>query len=107
MEIDMRINVNQVLRNFEGQVMKDQNAQGEAIDATLKLSLVNALLAPGKQDAGVEKIQKYELAKKIYRGGEVELSTEEVTLCKSAVNETFPHPMVVGQINNMLEGKQK
>ena len=102
----MKINVNQTLKTLSGDAMKDAGPNGEAIDATLKLALVNAVLAPSqKQESGVDKVKKYELAKKIYSNDEVELSSEEVTLCKEAVGSAYPSPLLVGQIIELLERK--
>lgn len=104
----MKVNVDVVLKTISGETMMDTNDKGEAVEATLKTGLVNALLAPKqKQDSGVDKIKTYELAKRIYTGGEVELSAEEISLCKKAVDDTFPSPQVVGQICELLEGNKE
>lgn len=101
----MKLNVDQTLKTLDGQVMKDVSTDGEAIDASLKLALVNALLAPKQEpDSGVVKIQKYELAKRIYIGGVVELTVEEVALCKKTIEDAFPSPLLVGQVVELLEG---
>lgn len=99
----MKINVDQVLKAIDGSVMKDVDAKGAAIDATLKLALVNAVLAP----AEAEKMKRYELYKRIKQGGDVELTSEEITLCKEAVDKTYPTPLVVGQVIEMLEKKEE
>jgi hypothetical protein len=102
----MLVTVSETLKTFDGQAMKDSDGQGNAIDATLKLALVNALLNPVQNEPGVDKIKKYELARKIYKAGnEVELTAEEITLCKKRVGEVFPNPIVVGQVFEILEDK--
>jgi len=100
----MKINVDQVLKNLDGSNLKD-SVNGEVVDAILQTALINAILAPSKDDNGVTKIQKYELARKIYKGGEVELTSEEITVCKKAVEATYPSPLIVGQVVEMLENK--
>ena len=100
----MKINVNQVLKALDGQTMKD-NVNGEAIDATVKMAIVNAVLSPVDKETGVKKLEKYQLAQKVYNAdGEVELSAEEITSIKKQVGEVFP-PIIVGQVFNLLEGK--
>jgi len=101
----MKIDFTQNLVSITGEAMKDQNDKGEVIDATLKLAVVNALLAPQKEeDSGVNKIKKYELAKMIYNSeGETDITAEDITLIKKAVEKAFPSPMIVGQVNEMLE----
>lgn len=102
----MVINVSETLKSFDGQTMKDSDGQGNIIDATLKLALINALLAPVQNESGVEKVKKYELARKIYKAeNEVELTVEELSLCKKRVGEVFPNPIVVGQVTELLENK--
>ena len=103
----MKIDVNQTLKTLNGDVMKDAGPNGEAINATLKIALVNAVLAPSKkEESGVDKVKKYELSKKIFQSDEVELSLEEVTLCKEAVGSAYPSPLLVGQIIELLENRQ-
>jgi hypothetical protein len=103
----MKIKTDTPIKNLAGQVMKDNDGQGNSMDASVRTVVVNALLAPlqqGKNEQGVDKVKKYELAKKIFSDDEVELTVEEVALIKSRVGETFP-PLVVGQVYEMLEGK--
>ena len=103
----MNINIAETLKTFDGQAMKDNDGQGNVIDVTLKLALVNALLAPVQNETGVEKVRKYELARKIYKAeGDVEMTAEDISLCKKRVDAVFPSPIVVGQVNELLEGKQ-
>ena len=102
----MIVHVDETLKTLDGQVMRDGDGQGNVIDATVKLALINALLAPVDKESGIEKVKKYELARKIYRAEkEVELTVEEVALCKKRVGEVFPTPIVVGQVTEVLEGK--
>lgn len=101
----MLVKVTETLKTFDGKTMKDGDGQGNMIDATLKLAVVNALLAPIKgQESGVEKVKKYELARKVYQNDEVELSAEDISLIKSRIGDMFP-ALVVGQCFEMLEGK--
>lgn len=103
----MKINTNQVLKSLSGEVLKDRDDKGQAIDATLKVAIVNALLAPmQKEEAGTIKIKKYELAKRIYQNDEIDLTAEEITLIKARVGEVYP-PLLVGQMNEILEGKSE
>ena len=98
----MLVKVNQPLKTMDGQVMMDNDGQGKAIKATVKLAMVNAILSPVQKEKGVEKVKKYELAKKIYASDEVDLNEDEIKLIKDRVGETFP-PIVVGQIYELLK----
>lgn len=97
----MLVEVNIPLKTLDGQVMKD-NVDGKAVDATVKLAIVNAVLSPVQNEKGVDKVKKYELAKKIYASDEVDLDEKEIAMIKERVGETFP-PMIVGQIYELLK----
>ena len=98
----MLVNLDIPLVNMDGQVMKDNDGQGNAIDATVKLAIVNAVLSPVQNENGVDKVKKYELAKKVYASDEVDLNEDEIKLIKDRVGEMFP-PIVVGQIYELLK----
>ena len=98
----MKINVDETLKMLDGQVMMDNDGKGNAVEASLKTLLVNAVLAPTEKELGVDKVKKYELAKMIFKGGEVDLTAEDITLIKKQVGENFA-PIVVGQVFEMLE----
>jgi hypothetical protein len=100
----MLIKTNTVITNLAGESMKDMDADGNASDATLKSTIVNALLSPVQKETGTDKVQKYELAKKVYEADEIELTAEEITLIKARVGDAFV-PIVVGRVFEMLEGK--
>ena len=97
----MKINVNQTLKTIEGVIMKDM-VDGNAVDATVKTAIVNAVLSPVKDESGVDKVKKYELAKKIYASDEVDLDEKEIALIKERVGEGFA-PIIVGQIFELLK----
>jgi len=98
----MLVKVNVPLKTLDGQVMKDTNEKGEAIDATLRMAIVNAVLSPVQNEKGVEKVTKYELAKKVYASDEVDLNEDEIKLIKDRVGETFA-PIIVGQVYDVLK----
>jgi hypothetical protein len=98
----MLVNVNQTLKTMDGKTMKDNDGTGNAIDATVKLVIVNALLSPVRDEKGVDKVRKYELAKKVYASDEVDLNEDNIKLIKERVGEVFP-PMIVGQIYELLK----
>jgi len=97
----MLVKVNQVLKTIAGDTMKDV-VDGKTIDATVKLAMVNAVLSPVEKESGVDKVKKYELAKKIYASDEVDLNEDEIKLIKERVGEAFA-PIIVGQIYELLK----
>ena len=97
----MLVKVNVPLLTMDGQVMKD-NVDGQAVDATIKMVIVNAVLSPVERESGIDKVKKYELAKKVYANDEVDLNEDEIKTIKDRVGETFA-PIIVGQIYELLK----
>lgn len=100
----MLVKVNVPLVTLDGQPMQD-NVDGKAVDATVEQVIVNAVLAPVQKESGIEKVKKFNLAQRVYKSDEVELTAEEVSLIKACIGENFA-PIVVGQVWNLLEGKE-
>jgi hypothetical protein len=100
----MQINVNDVLTQLDGTPLKDM-VNGEAKDATVGMAIINALLAPAEGDNGVKKVQKYELAMRVYKNDSVDITVEEATLIKECVGRAFA-PIIVGQLFALLDGKK-
>jgi hypothetical protein len=98
----MLIDVSKILVNIAGQPIMDTTDNGEAVPATVKMALVNAVLSPEQNEKGIQKIQKYELAKRLYQADkEVEVTAEEVVLMKKRVEELYA-PLIVGQLAELL-----
>ena len=97
----MLVNVNVQLRTLSGIDMKDDDGQGNAVGATVKSVIVNAVLSPVEKELGIDKVKKYELAKKIYSSDEVNLDEDEIKLIKERIGECFS-PLVVGQVFELL-----
>ena len=98
----MLVKVNEVLKTLDGQTMRDVDAQGNATDGTIKRAMINAVLSAVEKDSGVDKVKKYELAKKIHASDEVDLNEDEIKLIKDRVGECFG-PIIVGQIHELLK----
>ena len=97
----MLVKVDTPLKTLDGQVMKD-NVDGQAVDATVKNAIVNAVLSPVEREKGVDKVKKYELAKRIFESDEVDLNEDDIKTIKERVGEVFP-PIIVGQIYELLK----
>lgn len=103
----MKIDVSKELKTLDGTTMKDIGTDGNAVDATVKMALLNSILVPEKDDTPIKKLEKGELARKIYKAdGEIDLTAEEIALCKKRVGEVFPNPLVVLQVTEILEQKE-
>ena len=98
----MKINVTQKLQTINGDVLVDTDEKGEAVAATLRMAIVNALLSPVQKENGMEKAKKFDLALTIYNNDEVELDEHAIVLIKERIGELYP-PLIVGQIYNILK----
>jgi len=97
----MKVNVDLTLKNIDGSVLIDRNEKGEAVEAILKTALINAVLTPVEREKGVEKVRKFQLAQRLYAGGEVDLTLDDVKLLKERVGDVYS-PLIVGQIYELL-----
>ena len=97
----MLVKVDSKLKALDGTVIVDNDGKGNAVEATVRMALVNAILSPVQKETGMEKVKKYELAKRIHDTDEVELSPEEIELIKDRVGEIYT-PVVVGQVLELL-----
>lgn len=99
---DIKVNVTGVLKSFEGKTLQDTDEQGKACDASVRITIVNGLLAHLPNDIGTVKLQKYLLAKKVFNNDEVELNHQEKSLIMHSVMTVFS-PMVIGGIHELFE----
>ena len=96
----MKINFNQLIKNIQGEEIKD---------LTLKTVSVEALLATFSDEqslSGEEKAKRYVLATRIYANPEeLDLTVEEVAKIKQLIGKGYG-PLIVGQAWDMLEGNK-
>lgn len=98
----MRKDFTKTLKTLDGSPFQDGGK-----DVLLKTVCVNALFAPdqnGGKLSGEEHIKRYALAKRLHdSSGEVDVSSEEITLLKNCMSASFITP-VVGAAFEILEG---
>jgi len=103
----MKVKINVNLIGVDGKTsLLNMDEAGKKL--TLRDVIYGALLVPDEKDQQKEKWEKYEIFKKIrdVKGGEVELSAEEITVIKKGLARIHP-PLVMGQAFEMLEGTVK
>jgi hypothetical protein len=107
----MKINFDSEVLNLENKPLVE-TIDGKVVNYTLKKICVNALMANiptpqnAPQETGMEKFKKFELSKKIYNGGEVEVTAEDITLIKKQVGVCYG-AIIVGPVYNLLECVKK
>lgn len=106
----MKIDFDIKLVNFKNEVIrekvkdKDEDEKETFEDLTLGKVCVGALMSfnPESRISGEEKVKRYDLALRIYKGGIIDVTSEEIVLMKKRVGEGFA-VIVVGQVLKMLE----
>jgi hypothetical protein len=107
----MKPNFDTVLKHhITGDALKiEDKVDGKSVDVDLTLRRVSieALLAfdPQKQESGEQKAKCYALAMRLLKGGEQEVSAEEIVLIKTKTGELYS-PIVVGQTYDLLEDRK-
>ena len=98
----------QKLFNLDGTVAKTIMDNKE-VELTLKTICVQAVINSAdnaKEPMSVQKkLEYYDLATKINKGGTIDLTQEEIVSIKERVGET-PNILIVGQCYQLLEGKK-
>lgn len=94
----MKRNMDQPLTSLDGKPYEDKS--------TLKNVVFAAVTQPldGERQSTEEKLQCYAIAQRVFAGGEVELTAEEITLIKARIGKLFP-VLIVGQAFRMLEAE--
>lgn len=97
----MKVNVNETIKQLNGQPLLDA-VNGEAVEVTFRVVIVNALQAPVQGEDGMAKMKKWDLVTKIYKNDEVDLDEKEIALIKEAVGKKMP-VAVVGPVYELLK----
>lgn len=102
----MKINFDTVLKGLDGAALKFATSVEETRDMTLKDASISGLtshVAGDEHTSGEDKFKRYQLAQKVYAGGEVELTPEESSLIKQRIGKCYG-PVVVGPAFVALNG---
>lgn len=94
----MKRNLDALILQLDGNPFEDK--------ATLKTVVFMAVTTPlqaDQHDSVDQKIRLYTLAQKVYQGGEVDLSAEDISLIKDRIGKVFNHVVVIGRAFELLE----
>ena len=127
----MKVNVDQVFTELDGTPVKDgvdfmkeyarlyQYATGmgldvakfpvveQVVDLKLKNVAVRAVGAPAKEISEEEKIKRLNLSRKIFKGGDVDLTTDECALIKKCIHIMYESPLIYAEAHEMIEGSKE
>ena len=99
----MEINFDSPITNLKGITLEGEDKE----NVILKNICVNALMTeiPNNNDTGEIKLKRFNLAQKIYVGGKIEVTAEEVALLKERIGLCFS-TLIVGRAWELLESKK-
>lgn len=101
----MKVDLCQVLKTMTGKPIKHKLSEKEEVNMTLGMLCVEALLFESQEKInGEEKIKRFKLAKRIHQAKSVDLVSEETSLLKKLIGDTF-NVLAVGQALEMIESK--
>ncbi len=111
----MKLNTATVLKSLDGLAITDgyqtEDENGKRVEKVRDLTVglaISAALVTGAEEGDrrpltpQEKFESYMLAMKIRENEEVTLTSEQVTLCKNAITQSYK-VIIAGQVISMLE----
>ncbi|MHC4621307.1 MAG: hypothetical protein ACYTEQ_26485 [Planctomycetota bacterium] len=88
----MKVNVTAPLVGFNGEVITVQKTEDEPIQPMLLREIITTAILAAPQDGkadGVASFKNYQLASKVHKNDEVELTVEEITQLKQRIGEVY------------------
>jgi len=104
----MKISLQNPILSFQGENLPERvlgiNSNNPLNLGTVLITALGANYTDEKNLPGREKVERYRLAVKLVNNTEVELTSEEITLCKKLVSK-LTGSLIYGQVDALLEGK--
>lgn len=112
----MNVNLNTVIKDDKNKVIMEQpevkdedgNIVKEGKELTVRTLLVRSLLAFSEQEKvpAEKKYEKYKMAMRLQDADSaINLKSEEISMLKITVGESFPNPLIVGRVWDILENE--
>lgn len=98
----MVIDFSRIIVDIDGQAIKDDNKKPMTLGRAVAVALTAGVPLKGREIKGLEKVENYDLAMRTIRGGEQEVTAEQIVTMKEYVNAGF-NPLVVAQVWKALE----
>lgn len=103
----MKINPDEVIRDLDGEALKviDHKTEIESL-LTLRRIIIDSLLLNERDLDGEQKLNRFNLAKKIHEADSIiEVTVEEAVLIKTLVNKRYS-TLVYARVNEVLENQE-
>lgn len=104
----MKIDLTKKILTLDGAEMPTSQDGGKtSMPLTLGVACVEALLRPAgpqdAQDSPMQKMEAYELARKMHKQSEVDLTPEQVVMLRTKLHLAWPQPLIAAQAVKMLD----
>lgn len=104
----MKVDLTRKLVDLDGQELTTSQDGGRTTTPlTLGIACVEALLRPaGAQepaDSPTQKLEVYELARKMHKQSEVDLTPEQIVVVRAKLHLAWPQPLIAAQAVKMLD----
>lgn len=96
----MNVKVDRPFTELDGTTIKEGGKE-----VTLKIAAIRALLSPQEKISEEEKIKRFNLSRRVYAGGEIDLTTDECALIKKCIHAVFDSPLIYAEADEMIENK--
>lgn len=101
----MRIKVTQVLKNYKGKDILQQNSKDKLDLRTTISTAINATpMPPAKPMTAEDKNKAYQISLKVWAKKEVDFTVDQLAFIKEKVGIVY-NPLVYGRVCEILEGK--
>lgn len=93
------LNFDTILTEINGDVVKNKDNE----PWSFKAAIVDCVLAPSKEMTSTDSLKSYMLAQKVYAGGDIDFTPEEIVKIKEVIGK-HAFPLVSGQIIQYING---
>lgn len=100
----MKINFDQTLKKLDGSVITDEDKKEVTLAMVTSACLLNVYEGEKKPGAEIQ-AYRYDLALKVYKGGEQDFSMKDLSTMQGRV-EKHPNMLISEQSKRMLEPKE-
>lgn len=100
----MKLDLSRELVDMDGKTLPtSQDGGATTVPLTLGIACVEALLRPNEKDSAVQKMEAYELARKMHKAAAADVTPEQVVVLREKLNLAWPQPLISAQASKMLD----
>jgi hypothetical protein len=101
----MKRDFSQLLKGYDDNQIIDGATEKPMTLGSACIEALNGIFEDEKNLSGEAKFKRHQLCARIYKGGEVDVTAEEISLMKLLVGKGYP-PIVVGAVYKLFEDEK-